>query len=156
MPASSEAQNSSQQFLGEILISAIHFMVVNQMNHREVVTANLQNLTSTTGPLLQKTALWFQLSWGGIIIMPLIMVMLKFPLQSFQLSLTLYQFQIQTPLRSNQLVVMKWIISCNSSIENMMKIFFIFTSRFFKLDWWSPLLQNFIQSILCCFINMEE
>ena len=29
-------------------------------------------------------------------------------------------------------------------------------SRCFKLDWWSPLLQNFIQYLLCYFINTEE
>ena len=30
------------------------------------------------------------------------------------------------------------------------------TSICVKLDWWSPLLQNFIQSLLCCFIKTEE
>ena len=30
------------------------------------------------------------------------------------------------------------------------------TFRCFRLDWWSPLLQNVIQSLLCCFINMKE
>ena len=30
------------------------------------------------------------------------------------------------------------------------------TSRCFKLDWWSPLLQDFIQYLLCCFINTKE
>ena len=29
------------------------------------------------------------------------------------------------------------------------------TSRCFRIDWWSPLIKIFIQSILCCFINME-
>ena len=30
------------------------------------------------------------------------------------------------------------------------------TSRCLKLDWWSPLLQNFIQYLLCYFIKTEE
>ena len=51
---------------------------------------------------------------------------------------------------------MKWIISWNSSIKNMMKIFWMLTSICFNIDWWSPLLQNFIQSLLRVFINMEE
>ena len=37
------------------------------------------------------------------------MVMLKFPLQIFQLSLTMNQFQIHTPLQLNQFIMMKWI-----------------------------------------------
>ena len=38
----------------------------------------------------------------------------------------------------------------------MMTIFQILTSRCFKLDWWSPLLQFFLQYLLCCLINTEE
>ena len=38
----------------------------------------------------------------------------------------------------------------------MMMIFYMLTSRCFKLDWWSPLLQNFIQYLLCYFIKTEE
>ena len=30
------------------------------------------------------------------------------------------------------------------------------TSRWFKLDWWSPPLQNLIHYLLCCFIKTEE
>ena len=30
------------------------------------------------------------------------------------------------------------------------------TSRWFKIDWWMPPLQNFIPYLLCCLINMEE
>ena len=71
-----------------------------------------------------------------LITMPLIIVMLRFTLQIFQLNLTLNQFQIQTPLRLNQLMMMKCIISWNSFIQNMMKIFWMLTSRCFKLDWW--------------------
>ena len=48
---------------------------------------------------------------------------IKIPTSYFQLNLTLNQFQIQTPIWLNQLMVMKWIISWNSSIWNMMKIF---------------------------------
>ena len=88
--------------------------------------------------------------------MPLIMLMLKFTLQIFHFNLTLNQFQIQTPLQLNQLMVMKCIISYNSSIQNMINIFWMLTSRRFKLDWWSPLLQKFIESLLCWFTNMEE
>ena len=88
--------------------------------------------------------------------MPLIMVMLKFPLQSFHLSLNPNQFQIQIPLWLNQLMIMKWIISWNSSIQNMMTIFWMLISICFNLDWCCPLLQNFIQSLLCCFIKTEE
>ena len=46
------------------------------------------------------------------------MVMLKFTLKIFQLNLTLNQFQIQTPLLLNQLMMIKWIISWNYSIQN--------------------------------------
>ena len=84
------------------------------------------------------------------------MEMLKFTLQSFRFSLTLNQFHIQTPLQLNQLMIMIWIISWNYSIHNTMEIFWMFTSRCFKLDWWSPLLQKFIQYLLCCFIKTEE
>ena len=140
MPASSVVQNSSHQVLEERRISSMHFVVMNQMNHKESRTANPQQLTSNTGPLLPKPTLWFKISWGDLTIMPLIMVMLKFPLQSFQSSLTLNQFQIQTPLRLNQLMIMKWIISFNSSIQNIMEIFCMLTSICFKLEWWLPLL----------------
>ena len=84
------------------------------------------------------------------------MVMLRFTLQSFQLNLNLNLFQIQTPLQLNQLMIMKWTIYWNYFIKNTMKIFWVLTSICFRLDCWSPLLQNCIQSILCCFINMEE
>ena len=84
------------------------------------------------------------------------MVILMFPLNSFQLNITLSQFQIHTPLRSNQLMMLKYIISWNYYIQNIMKIFLMLTSRCFNIDWWSPLLQNFIQYLLCCFIKMEE
>ena len=44
----------------------------------------------------------------------------------------------------------------DSSIQNTMKILWVFASIFFKIDWWLSLLKKFIQSLLCCFINMEE
>ena len=37
-----------------------------------------------------------------------------------------------------------------------MKIFWMLTSVLFKLEWLLPLLKNFIYSLLCCFINIEE
>ena len=79
--------------------------------------------------------------------MPLIMVMLRFALQSFQLSLTLNQFQIHTPLQLNQLMIMKWNIYWNYSIQNMTKIFWMLTSIYFRLNWWFPLLKSFIESL---------
>ena len=126
------------------------------MNHQESGTANLHQLTSIPGPLLPKPTLWFHLSWGELIIMTLIMVVLNLPLHSFQLSLTLNQFQIHTPLQLNQFMMIKWIISWNYYIQNMIKIFWMLTAICFKLEWWSPLLQNFIQYLLYCFVTMEE
>ena len=110
----------------------------------------LNNLT-----LLPKTVLWFCLSWGDLIIVPLIMLMLRFTLHIFQLNLTMNMFQIQTPLLLNQLMMMKWTISWNFSTHNMMNIFWVLISRCFRYYWWSPLLKNFIQYLLCFFINME-
>ena len=73
---------------------------------QESVTANLQQLASNPGPLLPKPVLWFHLSWGDLIILSLIMVMLRFVIHIFQLNLTLNLFQIQTPLQSIQWVLM--------------------------------------------------
>ena len=128
-------------------------MVTNKDNHQENGTSNLQNITSNIGPLLPEPTLWFQISWGNLTIMPSIIVIL---LQTSQLSLTTTPLQIQEKLQLSQLMMMKWIISWNYSTNNMMTIFYMLTSRYFKLDWWLPLLQNFIQYILCCFIKMEE
>ena len=130
--------------------------MTKQMNHQESGTANLHQINSNTRPILQKSALWFQISQGELIIMPLIILMLKSPPQSFQLNSTLNPSQIQTPLRLNQLMMMKWTICWNSSINKTMNIFWMLTSIWFKLDWLTPLLQNFIQSLLCCFIKMDE
>ena len=98
--------------------------------HQDSVTANLLNLVSNPGPLLPKPVLWLKLSWEDLIIMPLIMVMLRFTLHCFQFNLTLNLFQIHTPLQSNQLMIIKWTISWNSSTQNMMMIFLILTFRF--------------------------
>ena len=133
------------------------FIVNNQTSHQESVTYNLQKITLNPGPLLPKTVLWFQISWGHLIIMPLIMVMLQFTIQGLQLNVNLHQFQIHTPLLSNQLMIMKWTISWNFSIHNMIMIFWMLTFRFFRIDWWSPLIKFYIKYLLlCCFINTEE
>ena len=76
------------------------------MNHQEIGIDNLQQITSNPEPILPTPPLWFQLSLGDLIIIPLIMVMLRFTLQSFQLNLTMNQFQIQTPLLLNQFMMM--------------------------------------------------
>ena len=100
--------------------------------------------------------LWFQISWGELIIIPFIMVMLRFNLQSFYLNLTLNLFHIRTPLQSNQSIMMKWTSSWNYSTQRMMMIFWMLTSRCFSIDWCSLLIKNFIQSLLCCLMNIEE
>ena len=56
----------------------------------------------------------------------------------------------------NKFMMIKWIISWNSSTQNMLMIFWMLTFRCFRIYWWSPLLKIFMQSLLCCFINMEE
>ena len=131
-------------------------MVKNQMSHQESETANIQKLTSNPVPLLPKPALWFHLSWVEVITIPLIMIMFRFALHSFQLNLPLNLFHIKTPPRSSKFKMMKWTISWNSYTQSMMMIFWVFTSRCFRLDWWLPLFQNFIHNLLCCFINMWE
>ena len=68
------------------------------------------------------------------------MVILRFTLKSFQLNITLNLFQIQTPLRSNLLMIMKWTISWNPSTQNMMMILWMLTTICFSLDWWSNFL----------------
>ena len=156
MHASSVVQNSSNQVLEERWINSTPFMVINQINHQESGASNLQRLTSNLWPLLPTPALWFQLSWGDLVIMLLIMVMFKFTLHIFQLNLNPNQFQIQTPLQLNQLMIIKWIIFWNYSIQNMMSIIWMLTSRCFKLHWCLTLLQDFIQSLLWSFINTEE
>ena len=72
------------------------------------------------------------------------------------MNLTINMLHIQTPLRLNQLMTTKWFISWNYYTQNMMMIFWMLTFRCFSLDWWYLLLQNFIQALLCCFINMDE
>ena len=53
-------------------------MVINQINHQDSSVTNLRQLTSNPGPLLPTPSLWFKILWGDLIIVPLIMVMLKF------------------------------------------------------------------------------
>ena len=144
MPELFVALNYSHQVLEKIWSSSTPFMVKNQIIYQDSGTANLQQLNSNPVSLLSKLDMRFQLSWGDLIIMSLIMIMLRFTLHSFQLNLTLNLFQIQTPLRSNQLRIKKCTISCNSSIHNMMMIFWMLISIFFSIYWWYPLLQNFI------------
>ena len=156
MPALSVALTYSHQLLEERWTNSTPFVLTNQLIHQDSGTSNLQQLTSNPGPILPTPALWFQLSWGYLIIMQLIMAMLRFTLQIFHLNITLNLLQIQKTLRSNQLMIMKWTIYWNYSTHNMTMIFWMLTSRCFRLDRWSPLLKNFIQSLLCCFINMGE
>ena len=53
-------------------------------------------------------------------------------------------------------MMIKCIISWSYYIHNMMKIFWMLNSICFKLYWWLTLYPKFIESPLCCFINMEE
>ena len=71
------------------------FMLMNELIHQENVTAILQQITSNPVLLLPKPVL----SQGDLIIVPLIMVMLRFILQSLYWNLTLNMFQIQTTLQ---------------------------------------------------------
>ena len=50
--------------------------------------------------------------------------------------------------------MMKWTIYWNSSIQNIIMIFWMLKSRCFRLEWWSPLLQDVIQFLLCYLINI--
>ena len=80
---------------------------MKQLNHQEIGTSKLQQFSSNPGPLLQKPGLCFWLSWVDSIIMPLIMVILRFNLQSLHFNLPLNLLQIRTPLQSNQLMMIK-------------------------------------------------
>ena len=72
MPPSSVDLNSSHQVLEERWINSTPFVVNNQLIHQESVIVNLQHITSNPVLLLPKPTLWFQLSWGDLIAMPLI------------------------------------------------------------------------------------
>ena len=122
---------------------------MNQLSHQESETAKLQNLTSKTGPILPKPSLWFHLSWVDLIIMPLIMSILRFTLQIFQLNPTINLFHIHTPLQPNKSEIMKWTIYCNYSTQSMIVIFWMLTSRLFRLNWWSLLREKRLHSIYC-------
>ena len=106
--------------------------------------------------ILPQPVLWFQLSWGDLIIIPLIISMLRFTLHSIHLNIPLNLFQIRTPLQSNQLTMMKCTSSWNHSTQSMMVILWMLTSRCFRLEQWWLLLQIFLHNLLCCFINMGE
>ena len=134
MPAPSVALNSSHQVLEEILTNSTTFMLSKKMIHQEIVTANLQQFTSDPGLLLPKSVLWFQLSYGDLIIMTLIMVMFRFTLWSIHLNLPLNFFHIRTQLRSTQLMTIKWVNSWDSSTQMIVMVFLILTSRCVRID----------------------
>ena len=98
MPASSLELTSTHQVLEERLTNSKTFMVMNQLIHQESGTSNLHKFTSETGTLLQKPVLWFWIPQGDLIIMELIMVMLRFTLQSIHLDLPMTMLQIRTRL----------------------------------------------------------
>ena len=64
-----------------------------------------------------------------LIIIPLIMVVLRFTLHVLHLNLPLNLFQIRTPHQSNQVMIMKCTISWNYSTQDMMMLFWMLTSR---------------------------
>ena len=126
-------------------------MVLNQLRHQDTVTSNLHQFTSNTLNILPKPLLWFRLSWGYLIIMPLIMVILRFTLHSIHFNLTQILFQTRIPIQSNQLMMMKWTKYWNLSTQRMMVIFWMLVSIWWSLDYWFLLPQKFIQSPLCRF-----
>ena len=134
MPALSGALIYSHTVFEERWTNSISFMVKNQLTHQESGIAKLQKLTSNTSHILPKTVLWFKLSWVDLIIMEFIMVMLKFTLHSYHLNIYLNLLHIQTPTQFNQLMMMECTISCSSSTNNMMIIFWMLTSIWFRLD----------------------
>ena len=102
---------------------------MNQLSHQDIVTANLHQFTSNLIHLLPKPVLLFCLSWGDLIIMPLIMVMLRFTLKNIHCNLPLTLYQIRIPLHSNQLIINIWKKYLNYSTQSMMMIFWILTMR---------------------------
>ena len=69
-------------------------MGMNQLIKQESGISNLHHLTSNPLPILPKLGMWFQLSWGDLIIVKLIMIMLRFVLQSFHCNIPLNMFHI--------------------------------------------------------------
>ena len=134
MRVSSVDQSSCHQVIKERRTNSTPFMVMNKVTHQEIVISNLQKIITNPGPLLPKPVLWFWLSWVDLIIMPLIIVMLRFTLNSINLNLPLNLFQILTQLKSNQFIMMKWTISYNYSTQIMMVLFWMLTFRCFRLD----------------------
>ena len=66
-----------------IKINIIHFNTLHgeePNNPPNFGTENLHKINSNPEPLLPTPALWFQISWGGLIIITLIMVMFRFTL----------------------------------------------------------------------------
>ena len=122
---------------------------MNQLIQQEIGTSNLHHLTSNTRPLVPKPVLQFWLSWGDLIIMLLIMLMLRFTLQSIYFNISLTMFHIRTQLLSSQLMIMKWIISLNYTNLNTTAIFWMLISRCFSIDQWQLLPQkNSVSTVL--------
>ena len=96
---------------------------MKQLVHQDSGTACLQKFTSNPGLLLPKTALWFRLSWGDLIIMTLIMVLFVFNFKSTHLNLPMNLLYILAPIEPNQLMMMKWATSWNYYTHIVMKIF---------------------------------
>ena len=74
----------------------MHFVGNNQLSHQESVTFNLQKFTSNPVPLLPKLVLWFWILLGDLLLVPLIMVIFMFTLQSIHCNISLTLFQIHT------------------------------------------------------------
>ena len=124
------------------------FMVMNQLNHQESGIANFLQFTSNPGTLLTKQLLCFWISWGGLIGMPLIMVMLRFTLQFIYWNLPLTMFRIQILFQSIKLMIMKCTNFQNSYTQSMMMIFWMLTSICFRIDQWLLLPKYFIHYLL--------
>ena len=131
------------------------FIWIHLLMSSIAITLSHASMSWSVQHLFPKIVLCFQLSWGDSIIMPLIKVILSFTLKGVYLKIPLNLFQICTPLQPNQLMIVKWSNYCNSSTQSMMLIFWMLNSRLFRLEQWPLLIQNFIHSLLCCFINTE-
>ena len=83
MPESYMYLTSYHQVSEEIQTNLMSFMVINKIIHQYIGKSNLYHFTSNPWPLLPKSFLWFQISWGDLITMPLIMVTLRSTLQIY-------------------------------------------------------------------------
>ena len=81
--------------------------------------------------------------------------MLRFTFKSVHLNIPLTLLYIKILLWSNPLMIMKWTKYSYSSSQSTMMIFWMLTSRCFRLAR-SLLLKKIIQSLICCFIKTEE